>query len=404
MPGLANDLNISEAGYVTHDGAGVFHGRTFQAGAGISISNASGVGGNTTISLSGGLASIETIQGDSGSVAGNTVSFKSNTSNGQGGATVTFSASTATEMNLKTTDVNLNTLVGYLSGNASLATAGAANHGFGYSTLNALTTGTFNTALGYSCLSHLTTGQRNVAVGHSALATGTQFTNNTCVGYSSGTGLVTAGIQNTAIGSNTLGTISTGHDNIAVGFNSGVSLLTSDSSNILIGNSGTSGDNHTVRIGTQGSGDGQVNTCFISGIVGVTVSNTQAVTINSSTGQLGISTSPFGTTWSVITADQSAVVGNGYICNKGSALVLTLPATSSIGDIIEVTGINTALGIKISQNANQQIFLGTSSTTVGATGFLQSTNIRDSLKMVCVVSGASSVYNVISSIGNWTVS
>lgn len=108
-------------------------------------------------------------------------------------------------------------------------------------------------------------------------------------------------------------------------------------------------------------------------------------------------------TWSVITADQTAAVYNGYICNKGSALVLTLPATGAIGDIIEVTGINTALGWKIAQNANQQIFFGTTSTTLGATGYLQSSNIRDSVKIVCVVSGASTVWNVISSIGNITV-
>ena len=50
MVGTANALNISEAGYVTHDGSGVFHGRTFQAGTGITLTNASGVAGNTIIS------------------------------------------------------------------------------------------------------------------------------------------------------------------------------------------------------------------------------------------------------------------------------------------------------------------------------------------------------------------
>ena len=108
-------------------------------------------------------------------------------------------------------------------------------------------------------------------------------------------------------------------------------------------------------------------------------------------------------TWSVITANQSAVAGNGYICNKASTLVLTLPASGAIGDLIEVTGINTALGWQIAQNANQQIFYGTSSTTLGATGTLTSSAIRDSIKIVCVVAGASTVWNVISSIGNITV-
>lgn len=50
----SNDLNISEAGYVTFDGTSIFHGRTFQAGLGISLTNASGVAGNTTISATAG--------------------------------------------------------------------------------------------------------------------------------------------------------------------------------------------------------------------------------------------------------------------------------------------------------------------------------------------------------------
>lgn len=108
--------------------------------------------------------------------------------------------------------------------------------------------------------------------------------------------------------------------------------------------------------------------------------------------------------WAVITADQTAVVNKGYVCNKATALVLTLPSTAAIGDIIEVTGINTALGWKIAQNANQQIFFGNASTTVGVTGFIQSAAIRDSAKLLCVVAGASTVWNVISSIGNITVS
>jgi len=110
-----------------------------------------------------------------------------------------------------------------------------------------------------------------------------------------------------------------------------------------------------------------------------------------------------GIGWSVIVADQSAVAGNGYICNKAGLLTLTLPASGAIGDIIQVTGINTALGWRIAQNANQQIFLGTTSTTVGVAGSLSSINIRDSVEMVCVVAGASTVWNVISSVGNLTI-
>lgn len=110
-----------------------------------------------------------------------------------------------------------------------------------------------------------------------------------------------------------------------------------------------------------------------------------------------------GLTWSVITADQSGVASNGYICNKAGTLTITLPASGSIGDIIEITGINTALGWKIAQNANQQIFIGTSSTTVGVGGSIASINTRDWIKIVCVVAGASTVYNATALEGNFTI-
>ncbi len=108
-------------------------------------------------------------------------------------------------------------------------------------------------------------------------------------------------------------------------------------------------------------------------------------------------------TWTVTTANASIVAANGYIANKAGLLTMTLPASGSIGDLFEITGINTAVGWRVAQNASQQIFFGTSSTTVGTGGYLEATNIRDSIRCVCVVSGSSTVWNVISSIGNITV-
>lgn len=53
MPTPANDLNIQIPGYVVFDGTATFTGRTFQAGTGVTITNASGISGNTTISATG---------------------------------------------------------------------------------------------------------------------------------------------------------------------------------------------------------------------------------------------------------------------------------------------------------------------------------------------------------------
>ena len=108
-----------------------------------------------------------------------------------------------------------------------------------------------------------------------------------------------------------------------------------------------------------------------------------------------------GGTWSVITASQNIAVNNNYICNKAGTLVLTLPAAAAVGDVTTITGINTATGWQIAQASGQQIFFGTSSTTLGATGTLTSSAIRDSITIVCVV--ANTTWNVLSSIGNIAV-
>ena len=105
--------------------------------------------------------------------------------------------------------------------------------------------------------------------------------------------------------------------------------------------------------------------------------------------------------WSVITANQSAAVNNGYIANKASNLILTLPTTAAVGTLIEVTGMNTALGWTVAQNAGQQIFFGTSTTTSGTGGSLSSSNTYDAVRLVCNVANTSWI--VISSIGNITV-
>jgi hypothetical protein len=110
---------------------------------------------------------------------------------------------------------------------------------------------------------------------------------------------------------------------------------------------------------------------------------------------------PVDNLWSVITVNQTAAVNNGYICNKAGLLTLLLPTTAAVGTIIEVTGMNTALGWTVTQNASQQIFIGTSSTTSGTGGSLSSSNIYDSVKLVCNVANTSWI--AVSFVGNLTV-
>lgn len=169
--------------------------------------------------------------------------------------------------------------------------------------------------------------------------------------------------------------------------------------------------NHAILVGAAANGitsilltDGQV-------AIGSTGADPTAATLTAGTGitvtpgagSITIASTGGGMTWSVITADQTAAVNNGYICNKAGLLTLTLPTTAAVGDKIGITGINTDLGWKIAQNANQQIFFGITSTTLGVAGSLASTKTRDTIFLLCVVAGASTVYNVIDSIGNITI-
>lgn len=108
-------------------------------------------------------------------------------------------------------------------------------------------------------------------------------------------------------------------------------------------------------------------------------------------------------TWAVTTVNAGIVVGNGYIANKAGLLTMTLPATAAIGDIIEISNMNTAVGWRIAQNALQYIRFGSTITSVGIGGYLEATQLGDSAKLVCNVAGASTGWIIVSSIGNLTV-
>lgn len=126
------------------------------------------------------------------------------------------------------------------------------------------------------------------------------------------------------------------------------------------------------------------------------------VTIANSSGSIVINAAGGGLTWTVVTGtSQAAAVNNGYIANNAGLVTVTLPATSAVGDTVAVTGINNATGWKVAQNAGNQIFFGTSSTTSGTGGSLASTNTRDVVYLVCMV--ANGAWNVTGSIGNITV-
>ena len=133
-----------------------------------------------------------------------------------------------------------------------------------------------------------------------------------------------------------------------------------------------------------------------AGNAGVVITNG-----NGTGGNPTISVAALGMPWTVVTgASQAMTSNNGYIANRAGTVAFTLPTTSAVGDVIIVFGMNTATGWSIAYTTNQQIFFGTSSTTI-TSGSLASVNIRDSVTMICTT--ANLTWTVISSVGNITV-
>ena len=289
-------------------------------------------------------------------------------------------------------------------------TIGADNVGIGHIALTSLTSGANNTAVGSQALADNQTGLNNVgigfqcltnhlgstctgvgyialrgssacaystAVGDSALSLSGADNNNTAIGYHSLLNL-NGGGQNTALGASSLDTLASGTTNIAIGVSSGSALATNESDNILIGSSGVVGDNNKIRIGVTGSGDGQQNECYIAGITGVTVSNTQYVTIDSTTGQLGVSGDP-GSTLSITALDNTdspyAVLdADEYLsCDvSGGVLTIQLPNAPTTGRIIIVKDSG---GDAATSNITVTT-VGGVVTIDGATSFVMNTNYQ----------------------------
>lgn len=169
----------------------------------------------------------------------------------------------------------------------------------------------------------------------------------------------------------------TQHSVLIGGSSNAITSLALTNGQLAIGNTGNDPSAATLTAGT-----------------GVTIANASgSITINAVGGAL---------TWTVVTGTSaSAAVNNGYIANNAGLVTVTLPAVSAVGDTVAVTGINNATGWKVGQNAGNQIFFGSASTTSGTGGSLASTATRDTVYLVCMV--ANGAWNVVGSIGNITV-
>lgn len=245
--------------------------------------------------------------------------------------------------------VGTNTAVGHqaLAG----CTVGISNTAVGNSCMTGVVTGDLNTAMGNTSLASLTSGFFNCTYGNSSAAL-TNTGGSNCVFGNEALFFNTTGDFNVAIGRDSLKNVATGDSNIAIGTSAGSSLTLTDSDNICIANTGTVGDNATIRIGTSGTH----TSTFIQGAASELASSKPMV-INSSTGQIGFSNGVELQTGiisggilsiDVDTTEFSITDGEGHIYNSATQVLTHVSWTGLTAQSTTYVGVETFVSINSS--------------------------------------------------------
>ncbi len=232
---------------------------------------------------------ISTIDGNSGSVTGSTVTVKGTVA--LSGESVTFTGS-GTTLTLSMTDANSNTIIGANAGSGSVS--GTDNVILGSTTAPNLTSGSTNTIIGCNSGAAVKLQGNNVLIGYQVANDSTYALggSNTFVGVDIAIAGVT-GTGNVAVGRSALpGDGGANSRNVILGMNAAANYSFGESDNILIGYSvyGTTSENNALHIGSgTGTGQGNLNSAYISGIQGISV--TGSAVLVSSSDQLGVTVS-----------------------------------------------------------------------------------------------------------------
>jgi hypothetical protein len=131
-----------------------------------------------------------------------------------------------------------------------------------------------------------------------------------------------------------------------------------------------------------------------------TLTGGSGITITNAGGTITIDTTGGGFTWSEVTGtSQSMEAENGYIANNVALVTLTLPATASVGDEVQVVGKGTGL-FKIAQNDGQTIHFIANDTTPGVGGSLTAIEQYAALELICITEDTD--WAILDSAGNFT--
>lgn len=299
---------------------------------------------------------------------------------GSGSITVTPGANSITISSSASGTVNAGTIneLAYYAANGTAVS--------GLTTANNGTLVTSNTGVP-SISSTLPTAVQGNITSVGTIGSGTWQGNTIAVGYG-GTGATSVGANGTLAQSNgsiytfttaTYPSTTTANQLLYSSATNTVGGLTSANSATLVTNaSGVpawtgSMTNGQVLIGSTGATP-----------VPATITGTAGITVTNAAGSITISGGGGGYTWTEVTGtSQTMAANNGYITNNPALVTLTLPTTAALGTTLSIAGKG-AGGWKIAQNAGQEIFFGSSATTIGTTGYLQSTQQFDSIELLCI--------------------
>ncbi len=134
-----------------------------------------------------------------------------------------------------------------------------------------------------------------------------------------------------------------------------------------------------------------------------TITAGAGISVVNGANSITISASTATVIWNNIGASQALAVNQGYFVDAtGGSISLSLPATASVGDTIRVYKVDNSVNqVKITQGAGQSIDLSSSLTTVGVTGYIETTARGDTVELICQT--ANTAFKGGSMIGNWTI-